>query len=319
MNANDVIESYVHDVAVLLPRRQRNDVAFELRALLDEELQGRAADAGRAPDAAMATELLRAFGRPADVAARYRPALTIIDPADGHAFVRYTVIGLLVIWAAGVLAQLGAPLATGGDWLVAIGRWWGGTVVASLWWPGVLVVGFAIAGWTRRRWPELGEWKPRGGRPAGERPINRVALVMGVIGILLGTWVLANPAWLLDVAFGGRAAPQAYAALAYTDTFRTTQAPWVFGVLLLNVPLLCGVIVKGRYTTVLRRCELALSLVTCIVLAWTLASGPVFVSPHTDDVMRLAMVATIGLALVDAGIKFRRRVRPAPAHRPTTT
>ena len=86
MNANDVIESYVTDVAAQLPRKQRNDVAFELRALLDEELQAKAEAAGRGADAAMATELVRAFGRPADVAARYRPTLTIIDPADGHAF-----------------------------------------------------------------------------------------------------------------------------------------------------------------------------------------------------------------------------------------
>ena len=47
MNANDVIESYITDVALRLPRRQRNDVAFELRALLHEELQARADDAGR--------------------------------------------------------------------------------------------------------------------------------------------------------------------------------------------------------------------------------------------------------------------------------
>jgi hypothetical protein len=39
MNANDVIEAHV---AVRLPRRQRNDAAFELRALLHEELRARA-------------------------------------------------------------------------------------------------------------------------------------------------------------------------------------------------------------------------------------------------------------------------------------
>ena len=61
MNANDVIESYVTDVAVQLPRKQRNDVAFELRALLNEELQERAGDAGREPDADMAIRMLRAL------------------------------------------------------------------------------------------------------------------------------------------------------------------------------------------------------------------------------------------------------------------
>ena len=88
MNANDVIECYVTDVAVQLPRKQRNDVAFELRALLNEELQAKADADGRPVDAAMAIAFLQGFGRPADVAARYRPALTIIDPADGHSFWR---------------------------------------------------------------------------------------------------------------------------------------------------------------------------------------------------------------------------------------
>ena len=35
MNANDVIEAYVTEVALRLPRKQRNDVAFELRAQLN--------------------------------------------------------------------------------------------------------------------------------------------------------------------------------------------------------------------------------------------------------------------------------------------
>ena len=34
MTADDVIQSYVTDVALKLPRASRNDVAFELRALL---------------------------------------------------------------------------------------------------------------------------------------------------------------------------------------------------------------------------------------------------------------------------------------------
>lgn len=38
MTPNDVIDSYVADVALKLPRAQRNDVAFELRALLREEV-----------------------------------------------------------------------------------------------------------------------------------------------------------------------------------------------------------------------------------------------------------------------------------------
>ena len=82
MRANEVIDAYVADVAVRLPRARRDDVAFELRALLLEALQDDADAAGRPADEAMALARVRASGRPADVAARYRTPVTIIDPAD---------------------------------------------------------------------------------------------------------------------------------------------------------------------------------------------------------------------------------------------
>ena len=58
MNANDVIECYVTDVAMQLPRKQRNDVAFELRALLNEELEGKAEAAGRPAEGAPRREVI---------------------------------------------------------------------------------------------------------------------------------------------------------------------------------------------------------------------------------------------------------------------
>lgn len=73
MDPNAIIDSYVADVVRYLPRRQRADVALELRSLLDDELASRAADAGRPADPALVMELLTTFGAPRDVADRYRP------------------------------------------------------------------------------------------------------------------------------------------------------------------------------------------------------------------------------------------------------
>jgi hypothetical protein len=308
MNANDVIESYVTDVAVRLPRKQRNDVAFELRALLSEGLQDKAEAAGRGVDEAMATEFLRAFGRPEDVAARYRPTLTIIDPADGRSFLRASVIGLAIIWGLGLLASLRQPVDSGGDLLTALGQWWGGTVIPSLWWPGVLVVGFGAAAWARRR-PQTSEWKPR----AGDRIHgSRAALVMGLVGILCGLFVLLDPRWVLDAFWGGRAAPAAYEALTYTDTFRQRQAPWLLGLLLLNIPLFIAVIVQGRWSAILRRIETGLSLATCAAIAWTVLDGPVFMAPSSDRTAKFLTVLVTAFSLIVFAIQLRRRVRPTP-------
>ncbi len=309
MNANDVIEAYVADVAVQLPRRQRNDVAFELRALIEEGLQDRADASGRQVDAAMAVDFLRAFGRPVDVAARYRPGLTIIDPADGRSFVRATLVGLAIIWSAGLLASLQQPIDSGWDLLQAIGHWWGGIVIPSLWWPGVLVTGFAAAAWARRRRPQGEQWKPR----AGDRtPGGRAAMVLALVGMVCGVLVLLEPRWVLDFFWGGRAAPAAYEALTYTESFLHRQAPWVLALLVLHIVLFAAAIASDRWANHLRRFDTGLSLAMCAVLAWTVLDGPIFRAQSSDGVARFALVLIILCTLAGLGIKLHRRIRPAP-------
>ncbi|MEO8315303.1 MAG: hypothetical protein ABI645_10960 [Pseudomonadota bacterium] len=68
MTVYDVVESYVRDVARYLPRNKRNDVAFELRSLLHEEMAVKAQASGRTPDKVMVMELLAGFGRLAEAA-----------------------------------------------------------------------------------------------------------------------------------------------------------------------------------------------------------------------------------------------------------
>lgn len=312
MNANDVIEAYVHDVARQLPRRQRNDVAFELRALLREELQARADEAGQAAEADMAIALVRDFGQPDDVAARYRPALTIIDPVDGQRFLRATVIGLAVIWVLGLLTCLRQPLDSGTAVLRMLGQWWSGTVMSSLWWPGLLAIGFGGAAWARRRWPQGHAWTPRNN---DRIPGGRTAMVMVVISIFCGIGVLIDPRWILDMALHGRAAPAAYDALTYTDTFRHRQGPCLLAALLLNLPMMCAVIVHGRWTPRLRQFELALGLVTCALMLWAALDGTVFVGEASDRTVKFMLVLLTVISLGSFGLRWYHGVRPTPAPR----
>ena len=310
MNPDDLIESYVNDVAVQLPRTQRNDVAFELTALLKEELDAKASASGREVDEAMTLEFLNAFGRPAEVAARYRPTLTIIDPADGRAFLQATVIGLAIAWAAGLLPVLQQSARSTSDFLVALGGWWTGTVLLSLWWPGLLVVCFGIASWTRRRWPQSAAWRPRG----VSRPPGRVALALGVAGIVGGLFILFNPRWVLEVFYGGRAAPAAYDALTYTESFRHRQGPWLFALVLLNIPMLVPAIVAGRKSSIMQRVEFELGLVTCAVLTWTVLDGPIFLAASGDQMAKGLITLITVFMLISFGVKLHRTVRPAPSH-----
>ena len=310
MNPDDLIESYVNDVAAQLPRTQRSDVAFELTALLKEELDAKASASGREVDEAMALEFLNAFGRPAEVAARYRPTLTIIDPADGRAFLQATVIGLAIAWGAGLLAVVQQSGSSTFDILTALGQWWTGTVLLSLWWPGLLVVCFGIASWSRRRWPQAAAWKPR---TIARRP-GRVALALGVVGIVGGLFILFNPRWVLDFFLGGRAVQAAYDALTYTESFRHRQGPWLFALVLLNIPMLVPAIVAGRTSSIMRRVEFELGLVTCAVLTWTVLDGPIFVGPSGDQMAKELITLITVIMLISFGIKLHRTVRPAPSH-----
>ena len=309
MNANEVIESYVAEVALQLPRKQRNDVAFELRALLHEELAAKAEAAGREADAAMATELVRGFGRPGDVAARYLPTLTVIDPADGPKFLRATVVGLVLIWCLGFWQQVLQPVAAGTELLSALGHWWGATVLVSPWWPGVLALGFGLSAWSRRRRQATADWKPKA---ADRIQGSRAGLGLAVVGILCGVYVLLDPRWVLDFFFAGRAAPAAYEALTYTATFRERLAPWMVLLLLLNVPIFLAVLVKGRWTAGLRHLQQGLSLITCAAMTWIVFDDPVFVAERSDRAFKGALVLLVVLTLGEIALRRLRSVRPTP-------
>jgi hypothetical protein len=309
MNANELIEAYVADVAVHLPRRQRNDVAFELRALLHEELAGRAEAEGRPADEAMAVAFLQGFGRPEEVAARYRAPLVVIDPADGQAFLRASVIGLVVIWVLGLVVQLQAGAHYPGAWLAVLGRWWTGIVLPSLWWPGLMVVCFAAAAWARRRWPQGTQWQPRAREQIRG---GRVAMVLALVGIACGLYFLADPTRVLDLFLDGRAAPAAYEALSYSERFRTRQGPWLFALLLLYIPLFGAVTVRGRWSPWLRRLETAHGLALAAVMLWTLVDGPVLRSPHGDGVVKLVLLLSVVHVVIGLTMRVRRRLHPAP-------
>src|SRR3984893_12952321 len=103
MTADELIDSYVADVVMLLPRKQRRDVAQELRMLLREEV-GAAAN-GQASREETARALLASFGRPAEVAVRYGSPVTLIDPADTRSFLTLAIARGVLIPFSGVLHE----------------------------------------------------------------------------------------------------------------------------------------------------------------------------------------------------------------------
>ena len=151
MHATELIETYIDDTVRLLPRCQRDDVARELRSLLNEELHARAQESGVPPDRSLALSLVHGYGRPNEVAARYRTPWAIIDPADSTSFLRAALIGAGTLALLAGISRWRPALQGTADNLVKIG---------VLVWLGLLIVAFGAKNWIRRRWPATGLWEP---------------------------------------------------------------------------------------------------------------------------------------------------------------
>lgn len=135
---------------------------------------------------------------------------------------------------------------------------------------------------------------------------------MGLAGAVLGLFVLIEPRWMLDFFWGGRAAPAAYEALTYSEAFRNRQGIVLLLLVAVNIPLLAGAIVMGRWTTMMRRVQTVGSLATCAAMAWTVMAGPIFIRPAADSMTKGLMVLIIVLTLLDLGIRLHRNVKPTP-------
>jgi hypothetical protein len=297
MTADDMIDSYVADVVTLLPRRQRRDVAQELRVLLREEVDAAAGERESREQAARA--LLAGFGRPADVAARYGPPVTLIDPADTRRFLTLATAGAVLIPFAAILNELTSQAAPRRDLGQAIEKAWPGVLA----WLGLLAAGFAVAAWARRRRPDA-EWKPR---PMPTDRISRPGRAAAIIFFVLGTLTLVNPAWLIRTVSGGRAAPAAYAAFAYDEGFLRLRGPVVLGLMIAGLIILAILLWEGRWRPWIRQAERVHSLAVCIALTWAVAAGPVFKATPTDRSVKGAASLIILVTLVDLAVRTRRR------------
>jgi hypothetical protein len=262
MNANDVIESYVRDVAINLPRRERADVAAELRSLLIEELGN--------GDTAAALAITRRFGRPADVAARYHTPTAVVDPSDTRNFVLAAVIGALLIPTTNQRLPVSIDQNTASTLFLA--------------WLGALVILFTLKGWASRRWPEHFQWKPSKVRDNDE---VRVMEQIGLIAVLAFYEVVyLFPGPLIHFLSGGRVDP---AVLTYTADFASPLRMLWFA---LFVPLLIALeafmTVRGRWTRLTRAIEIILFIVAGTQLGWHASYGDIFTNPEAERGARMA-------------------------------
>jgi len=305
MTANEVIEYYVRDVASCLPRAKRDDVAFELRALLDDELAARAEAEARAPDKEMAMALLKGFGRPAEAARRYHERPALIDPADSHHFIIWGIAGAV---AVSVLSALSRGQMVDGD--------------LFLQWLGMLVLFFALMGWWRRRAPDAFSWTPK--RGPEEMP-RWAALVAMAATLAFPFFMYAAPGTFVETIFRGRLSTGGLELTeAFQDSWQRTAAIVALATLAATY---AAVAVQGGWRAwtwwinVNAHLGLGLLLVAHAAPMAAFAGGPhftVFESALSNRVAApifgLVGAMLVLVALYD-GYREWARIRPAPALR----
>lgn len=304
MQATEVIESYIDDTVRLLPKRQRTDVANELRSLLSDDLQARSRQSGQPADESLALSLVQAYGQPNEVAARYHTPWAIIEPADSTSFVRAAIIGAGGLILFGAISKRLPSLSEKIDDLVTIG------ILVLL---GVLVVAFGAKSWIRRRWPTRMVWKPR-----DRERVNRLGAALVVPFATCVVVLYAAPAWVLDVVSGGRIDTS---SLAYTADFRQARLPCFIGLLAGLIGLLAFAAIHGRRRRLTRRIDIGLNIALAFLTLIFAVDGNIFQSAQADQITRgvLALVAAVYVPCVCAQVygEFGRVDRAATSNRRT--
>lgn len=299
MTPDAVIDAYVSDVAKRIPRAKRNDVALELKALLSEELQGKADMAGRPADEAMALELARGFGAPEDVADRYRaPGFTIIPPTRSTKFAAIALGGVALQWVVTLPASF-AGVSEPGRELVTLGQWWLTHGLGALWWPGFMVTAAIIAGWVRHRWPPgQTTWRPS---PANSDDINRTSWAIMGVAAAIGVASVFSAPWAIQTFL-----PRAASAFEFDPDFLTLGGAVVVCMWALSAVLSAVVFFEGRWRPLTRRFDLITDVLWIAVLAW-LSFGPrIFRADLTDEGTKGWMSVVLLLVVIGFCVKVYR-------------
>lgn len=110
-----LIDMYVERVGQNLPQKDRADIEAELRSLLEDALESKAAAEKREVDEEMIVAVLKEHGDPESVAASYKEPRYLIGPRLFPTFVQVIKIVLAVIASLGIISlivRLGGLSAT---------------------------------------------------------------------------------------------------------------------------------------------------------------------------------------------------------------
>lgn len=162
----NLIDKYIVEVGKHLPRKNRADIEAEIRSTLEDMLEERGQGKGPAEEAAVLA-LLKEYGSPREVAAKYKTHQYLIGPRLFPLFEMVVKIVFAVL-AAVSLIGLGLNLSqtglSGPEFISALGKWLGGLFTGLIAAFGNITIVFAILERTKAAnefEKEFGDWDPK--------------------------------------------------------------------------------------------------------------------------------------------------------------
>ncbi|MFZ0964096.1 MAG: hypothetical protein WAO35_24785 [Terriglobia bacterium] len=308
----ELIDRYVHEVGEHLPYRMRADVEAELRSLLMDALEERAA-AARPPDAELAAAVLREFGPPQEVAQRYAPqAQYLIGPRLFPAYKR-TLMVLATVFAAlllasGVLSAL-RTIQHAGQGIAPMPLFGGllGILLSAGFNFALVTLAFAITERVTLHRELTGKnWEPQS-LPALHDPdrISPAGRVIEVYLLLIGAvWFNFYPQWV-----GFAVIYQGVTVIRLLRPEFSMYLPWLNVFWALDFAYKVWVLRLGRRTRETRWASFGLSLLGVVILYLMISGPPVF---RFDTLIKQALTLFLLFQVFISGMELYRIL----AHKP---
>lgn len=260
MDTTEMIDRYVNEVGEHLPRKTRADIEMELRSLLLDALEEQS---DGEPTPKIAAEVLREFGHPEEIAAKYRPEESLIGPKIFPTYkvvitITLSIIGVLhLLWLGFMVWQSGG--ADFIDTVLSAIFGFGRSAVLNA---GIVTLIFAVLERVAGDSLDLPQKQEKSWDPFDLPPvkdpdrINRGEFAVSIFFIVAFlTWLNVFPNWFGGVDFGGE--DSGIFAL-FTAEF-LALIPWFSASLLLDLVLKTAVFTQGRWHKLTRWLEIGTS------------------------------------------------------------
>lgn len=313
MNETEMIDRYVNEVGEHLPRKTRADIKLELRSLLLDALEERSEGA---PSPKIAAEVLREFGHPEEIAAKYQPEEVLIG---AKLFPTYRLVITITLSIIGGLHLLGLGFAlwqnNGTDFgnivlstIFSFGR-------SAILNAGTVTLIFAVieraVGDTLELSPkQTKSWDPYQLPPLKDRDrVNKAELLVGVLfSLIFIAWLNFFPNW-----FGGaEITGDGSGILVLMTTEFIQQIPWLTASWLLDVVLKTVVLLQGRWNRGIRWLELGVEGFGLYVVYRIFSLEAISTVPFFTTITRWILILVILIVAVDWVFKLFRLLSGRP-------